>query len=244
MNNHKRLNIALFLFASLLLAGTMTATAQRGRARGGGSGIPPRTLAETTPVFGVKRSGRQPALLFNRQGEMSDHTATLFISTGSNWRRVALPSAALSQSSWTYFVRSPDKLRAWAIAEIDVAGPGGTLEIFSTVNAGSTWSHFSLEKMSRFASFDSLHMNRNGRGSLTLNFDQDSANTEGNRRLRPGFYTYTTSNGGRTWSRRPSFSTTQPPAHGETLDGADETYNFSDPPGVERVREIMRELAR
>ena len=241
MHAYQRLTIALFLLATLLTAGTPT-TAQRTR-RGGG-GIPARTLAETTPVFGIKRSGRQPALLFNRQGETSEHTATLFISTGGGWRRVALPSAALSQSGWSHIARMPGGSKAWAIAEIDVAGPGGSLEIFSTVNGGSTWTHYSLTKMSRFASFESLQMNRNGRGSLTLNFDQNSADTEGNRRLRPGFYTYTTGNGGRTWSRRPIFSATQPPASGETLNGPDETYNIAEPPGVERLREIMRDLAQ
>lgn len=129
----------------------------------------------------------------------------------------------------------------WAVAEIDVAGPGPTLEIVSTRD-GATWSHRSIRKVTRFASFVSFHMNARGAGSLVTELTEDSAGSETPAR-RPGFYIYTTSNGGRTWSR-PRFSAARPPEPARPLERPDVEYNDSTPPGAPRMRDIMRELSR
>jgi hypothetical protein len=247
MHGQRRSLLFVTLAAAMLLAVATPSSAQRrGNRRAARRDIPNSTLALTVPSFGFKRRAGEPALLFNRRFEniedgVSAHEADVFAFVGGRWIEPRL-RGSLSQSDWTFVGRVPNRAEFWAVAEIDVAGPGDSLEILSTRD-GATWSHYSLNKVSRFADFVSFHMNARGVGSVVLQLTEDSPGVEPPSR-RPGYYTYTTTNGGRTWSRRPRFTTARPPEPGRPLERPDADYDDSTPPGAPRLREILRELSR
>lgn len=246
MHSQRRPLLLAALAATLLLAATPSALAQRrGGRRAAARDIPNAELALAVPAFGFRRTARTPALLFHRRFDnledgMSAHSASVYAYAGGRWTVPRL-GGDLSQSGWTFVGSLPKRSQFWAVGEIDVAGPGPTLEIFSTRD-GATWSHRSVRKVTRFASFVSFHMNARGVGSLVTELTEDSAGTERPAR-RAGFYTYTTANGGRTWSRA-RFSTARPPEPARPLERPDVEYNDSTPPGAPRMRDIMRELSR
>jgi len=235
--------VLFILAAALLPAGG--ADAQRRGVRRAARSVPNSVLAKSLPVYGFKTRGAAPAVLFVQQTEgPSMHAASAFANARGGWAVAGVPE--LGQYGWTMAARSPEAPRYWAIAEIDVAGPGNDLDIVSSRD-GRTWGHHSLDKVSRFASYveGSFYMTRGGRGAVTVELTPDGAQTEGTPSVRPGFYTYTTRNHGLTWSKTYSFSAARPPALAGALKlESPEAYNLSEPPGAARMREMMRELSQ
>lgn len=248
MHRPQKSLLLLALSAALLLAGATPAHAQRrGGRRAAPRDIPNATLALTLPAFGFRRRQGEPALLFNWryesvEGGSSAHDAAVFAFVGGRWIEPRLPGGGLGQSGWTFVGRLPNRPEFWAVSEIDVAGPGWDIEILSTRD-GAAWSHSSIKKVSRFAEFDSFHMSARGVGAVTVVLSEDYARNE-RPAMRAGYYTYATSNRGRTWSRRPRFSAVRPPAPARPLERPDFDYDDSTPPGAARLREILRELSR
>ena len=209
--------------------------------------IPDSELSKTLPLFGFRRRRADPALLFKDRVEFIEEEVRVvapgvFVGGDGGWAEADLPEGAgAEQTSWTFVGRAPDRPEVWAIAEIAVAGPGHDLELVSSRDGGQTWHHYALSKVTRFARFESLHMTRDGAGAVTVLLDEDGAQSEVDS-PEPGYYTYTTTDGGRTWEG-PRRSATKPPEPDGALDGPDTTYDEMDPPGADRLREILRELA-
>lgn len=163
-------------------------------------------------TVGLGQSKTRPALTFTcitkpeTPDEPETFRAVIFVMEGNTWRRIDLPDQYES-ASWQYAGRSKSKPEVWAIAQFGREGLGPDLEIAHSFNDARVWRHHSLTKISRFAEFESFSMARNGRGSLTIRI-QDSSEPE----HRDGYYTYTTRNNGRTWTRKPRYSKTAPPA--------------------------------
>ena len=154
----------------------------------------------------------RPELIFtcveNRgpTNDSDEFRAAIFVKDAARWRQINLPRANYTFASWEYAGRSKSKPAVWAIAQFGRAGLGPDLEIAYSANDGRTWRHqHSLPKISRFAVFESFTMARNGQGSLTIRL-QDSPEPE----HRDGYYTYTTINSGRSWSKKPTYSQTAP----------------------------------
>lgn len=242
MNSRRRILFVLVLASVLLPSGAASARrkyARRAQARG----IPNGVLSRTNPVFGFKRRRAEPALLFNGQVREAEHFPTAFVSGRGGWTKARLPESALAQNVWVFAGRAGDRQEVWGVAELQSEGRGPDLELLSSRDGGRTWRHVTVNKVSRFATFDSFHMTSRGAGALMIQLTEDDARTEGNSSLKAGYYTYDTRDGGRRWMRKPRFSAWKPTDPPGALDGP-ETYNFDAPPGADRVREIMRGLAR
>lgn len=169
-------------------------------------------LVLATATVAIAQTKPHPELVFtcieNRgpNNDSDEFRAVIFVKEGARWRQINLPKANYTYAAWEYAGRSRSKPAVWAIAQFGHAGLGPDLEIAHSANDGRTWRHqHSLTKISRFAVFDSFSMSRNGRGSLTIRL-QDTPEPE----HRDGYYTYTTTNSGRTWSKKPTYSQTAP----------------------------------
>lgn len=240
LKNYRRIVFASALASTLL----MSAAAQRRPARGARSrAITNGVLSRTNPVYGFKRRRAEPALLFNLEEKQTEHVPTVFVSGRGGWDKARLPEGALGQNAWVFVGRASDRPEVWGITELQSEGRGPALELLSSRDGGRTWQHVTVNKVSSFATFDSFYMTSRGAGALTIQLTQDDAQSEGNASLKPGYYTYSTRDGGRSWTKRPSFSPSKPPALAVPLDGP-EAYTFNAPPGADRVREVMRDLAR
>lgn len=210
------------------------------------AGIPAEVLAQILPVYGFRRRGGERAVLFAavvtpiEDEGVNTHRTAVFTRGDGGWTEAS--EGGLEINGWSFAGRAAGRPEVWGVAEIDVAGPGPSLELLSSENGGAAWRLRTIDKVSRFATFVSLHVTRDGRGALTTELSADMADAEGGG-LKPGFYTHTTIDGGASWSPKAGFSeTTPPPPDGGALEAPDSSYNFDEPPGADRVREILDEL--
>ena len=164
------------------------------------------------PTAGLGQSKTRPALTFTcitkpeTPDEPEESRAVIFVMEGKSWRRIDLPDNYV-RATWQYAGRAKGKPEVWAIAQFGHGDIGPDLEIAHSLDGGRTWKHRSLTKNARYSTFESFSMNRNGRGSLTVRLDDGLESGQ-----RGGYYTYQTSDNGRTWSRKPRYSKTAPPA--------------------------------
>lgn len=170
-------------------------------------------LMSATVPEGLGQPSRRPALIFTGianpdsfDNPAMGYRAVIFVFDRSAWRLINLPDQ-YENASWEYAGRASSRPRVWAIAQFGRAGLGPNLEIAYSLDDGRTWRHRSLQKISRFATFSSFSMADNGSGALTIHLENDLDSDH-----RGGYYTYTTTDGGRTWSRTPRHSQAAPPA--------------------------------
>jgi hypothetical protein len=175
-------------------------------------------IFSVTPAAVLGQSGRHPALIFtgianpdSLDNYAMGYRAVIFVYDRAAWRMIYLPRQ-FENAGWVYAGRVRGRADVWAVAQFGRGDIGPDLEIAHSADDGRTWRHLhSLPKVSRHATFHSFSMTRNGRGSLTVQLED---NIEPGH--RGGYYTYTTTNGGRTWSRNPRRSEAAPP----TSDGS------------------------
>jgi hypothetical protein len=164
------------------------------------------------PTVGLGQSKTRPDLTFTCMKKPGtpdgpeQFRAVIFIKERNSWRRIDLPENYL-QASWQYAGRVKGKSDVWAIAQFGQGDIGPDLEIAHSLNGGRTWKHHSLPKNSRFSTFQSFSMDSRGRGSLTIQLEDNMEQEQ-----QGGYYTYQTRNNGGTWSRTPRYSKTAPPA--------------------------------
>lgn len=172
-------------------------------------------LLSSIAVIGFGQSSRRPALIFTGianpdtcDNPSLGYRAVIFVFDRGAWRLINLPKDRYENAGWEYAGRFKNKPEVWAIAQFGRGDIGPDLEIAHSLDDGRTWTHLqSLKKISRFAGFESFSMTAGGRASLTIRL-QDSSEPE----HRDGYYTYTSTNGGRSWSTTPRYSPTAPPA--------------------------------
>lgn len=180
-------------------------------------------------TVGLGQSSGHPTLIFtgianpdNLDNFSLGYRAVIFVYDRRAWRLINLPEQ-YENAGWEYAARSKNKPEIWAIAQFGRGDIGPDLEIAYSLNDGRIWRHLhSLTKISRFARFESFSMARNRKGSLTIRLE-DSPEPE----HRDGYYTYTTTNGGRTWSKIPRYSQTAPPAPEDSTEQIPMSAGFS-----------------
>jgi hypothetical protein len=169
------------------------------------SGLPPETLAQSTPVFAYPSQGNRPALVFVRSGNATEFDPRVFVSSRDGWRLVQL-SDDLHNSTWVYAGRAINNEEVWGMTQRNATdGPGPTLFLVSSANGGRLWrSRGFVQKVSRFAVVDLFAINED-RGTLVLRLDEDSSPNA----PRLGYYIYMSKNAGKTWSE-PIYSQDKP----------------------------------
>jgi hypothetical protein len=180
-----RLALALVVAGMALLASGAIAQ--------GDSGLPPETLAQSTPIFAFQSQGNKPALVFTQSGSAQEYDPRVFLFTGDGWRLVQLPDA-LHNSKWVYSGREVSGTGVWGIAQ---NGDRSVLSFVFSSNAGRNWrTRGFLQKISPNAVIELFTVNEDDKASLVLRLDEDpSPNAP-----RLGYYLYITKNGGKTWS--------------------------------------------
>jgi hypothetical protein len=153
-------------------------------------GLPPETLAQSTPLFAFQSQGNRPAMVFTRSGTAQEQDPRVFVASRDGWRLVELPNE-LHNSVWIFAGRAGDEV--WGITQ----GSTGVLQFVSTANGGRTWKlRGGLQKISKAAVVDLFSMNDEGRGTLILRLDADPAPDA----PRLGYYVYLSKNGGKNWA--------------------------------------------
>jgi hypothetical protein len=207
---------------SLVMAGM--ALASRAGLAQGDSGLPPETLAQSTPLFAFQSDGNRGALVFLRSGSAQEHDPRIFLASRDGWRLIQLPDE-LHNTSWIFVGRSATRDELWGITQASVEGPGPTLQFVSSGNGGRSWRlRGALQKISRYAVVDLFSVNDDGKGTLILRLDDDPSPDA----PRLGYYFYLTKNGGRSWSEA-IYSQSKPLPPPLMLMPADRTFDGKQP---------------
>lgn len=219
--------------AAALVAGFMllpgTATAQD-------EGLPPETLAQSTPLYALQWQQNSPSLIFVRSGTASEYDPRVFVSTRDGWRLVQLPDS-FHNTTWAYAGRAIEGGEVWGITS-GVSDGKGYFFLASSTREGRSWRlRGTLEKVSRHAVVDSLAMNKAGKGTLILRLDDDPSPDA----PRLGYYVYLTKNGGREWSS-PIYSAGKPSPPSDPLMPPDRTFDPTQQPDLAAWQAILAGL--
>jgi hypothetical protein len=192
------------------------------------SGLPPETLAQSTPVFAFQNQGsNRPALVFTHSGNAQEFDPRVFVFSRDGWRLVQLP-ADLHNSSWVYAGRAGTGTEVWGITQTG-GGTGTGLQFVSSGNSGRSWRvRGFLQKISPSAVIELFTINAD-KGSLILRLDEDPRPDA----PRLGYYLYLTKNGGKSWSEA-IYSQGKPLPPPDLLVHPDRTFDAKqplDPPG-------------
>lgn len=195
------------------------------------SGLPPETLAQSTPVFAFQSQGNnRPALVFTHSGNAQEFDPRVFISSRDGWRLVQLPED-LHNSKWVYAGRAISGTEVWGITQ--TGGPGTGLQFVSSGNGGRSWRvRGFLQKISPNALIELFTLNED-KGSLILRLDEDPRPDA----PRLGYYLYLTKNGGKSWSEA-IYSQGKPLPPPDLLAHPDRTFDAKqplDPAGWQRL---------
>jgi hypothetical protein len=187
-------------------------------------GLPAETLAQSTPFYGLRWQGNNPAVIFTRSGSGGEHDPRIFLFTRDGWRLIQLPES-FHNTSWVYAGRAADSGELWGITEGASADGKSYLYLAASERNGRSWRlRGTLEKVSRHAVVDTLAMNKAGKGTLILRLDEDPSPEA----PRLGYYVYMTKNGGREWST-PMFSSGKPLSPSDRLPPPDRTFDAQQP---------------
>ncbi|MGA9768190.1 MAG: hypothetical protein WBV94_04065 [Blastocatellia bacterium] len=188
-------------------------------------------LEQSTPRFTIDGMDNYPALIFNQTGNMTEHRPTIFALINGSWALFDLGSSGLEQSDWVHVAATRDRKYAWGITQINVEGAGPTLEIVFSEDGGKSWAHVaSIDKPVFLAAFSSFRMTSSGNGRLTVHLEDSS-----DPKIEDGYYTYSTSDWGKSWTKKPVYS---PDALTAAI-----PQQFDEPPGATKLKEIMKDLS-
>lgn len=200
-----RLPAALSI-ALLLLAATAALARQ--------DAAPTQGLGQSVPQFTFRAQGRNPALILLRQGERQEGVPRAYYAGRDGWQ-VAEFSEGLRKASWVAAGRASADV--WAVAE---EADSGYLVILSSNNGGRSWrQRGAVRKISKFGSLAYFGMNRDGKGSIILELENDPSPDA----PRLGNYLYITENSGKSWAE-PIFSQSRPSGPISDLSSPDETF--------------------
>lgn len=203
----KRLAAALAVPA-LLLALPLAALQEGGSAS--------QVWSQSIPLFVFRAQGRNPAVVLLRQGDRLEGVPRVYYSSRDGWS-VADFAEGLRKATWVAAGRGQSGAELWAVAQEE---DSGYLVVMGSSNAGRAWrQRGSLRKISKLASVEYLGMNKDGRGSLILNLEDDPSPDA----PRLGYYLYLTENGGKSWSD-PIYSQSRPSAPVSDLSSPDQTF--------------------
>ncbi len=224
----RKLALAIVAAGVGMLFGSLAGTAQD-------SGLPPETLAQSTPVFAFQSQGStRPGLVFVRSGNTQEHDPRVFLSSRDGWRLVQLPED-VHNSTWVYAGRAASGTDVWGITQTGGAGTG--LSLVWSGNSGRAWRvRGFLQKVSPSAVIDLFTLNEE-RGTLILRLDEDPRPNA----PRLGYYLYITKNGGRNWSEA-IYSQGKPLPPPDLLARPDRIFDTKEPLDVAGWQRLLAEL--
>lgn len=199
------------------------------------SGLPPETLAQSTPVYAFQGQGSRPALVFTRSGNAQESDPRVFVSSRDGWRLVQLPEE-LHNSSWVYAGRAVSDAGVWGITQ--TGGPGTGLHFVFSANGGRNWRvRGFLQKIAPKAAIELFTVNDGDRASLILRLDEDPRPDA----PRLGYYLYLTKNGGKTWSEA-IYSQGKPLPPPDLLAHPDRTFDGQQTLGLAGWQRLLADL--
>lgn len=168
-----------------------------------------------------QRTPQRPSLIFSHilnQLEVENYPEcsnpflpVIFVFEKNEWRTIYFSADNFFNNKWRFVGKAKTGKDIWALTEYEMTGYGPNLEIIHSKDDGRTWKHIgTLEKISYLAGLHSFTM-QNDKGQLTIEW---SSGGEPNQK---GFYTYTTADKGKTWSK-PKYSKTPPPEGSSSLE--------------------------
>ena len=185
------------------------------------SGLPPETLAQSTPLYAFQAQGNKPALVLTRSGNAQEYDPRVFISSRDGWRLVQLADD-LHNSNWVYAGRAVSGTGVWGITQ---NGAGTGLQFVFSANGGRQWrTRGSLRKISPNAVIELFTINDEEKVSLILRLDEDARPDA----PRLGYYLYISKNGGRSWSEA-IYSQNKPLPPPDLLAHPDRTFDGKEP---------------
>ncbi|HEY9422231.1 MAG TPA: hypothetical protein VIW92_12510 [Thermoanaerobaculia bacterium] len=219
------------LVLALVLGGIVT-TALAGVAQD--EGLPPETLAQSTPVFAFQSQGNRPALIFTRNGTPEGYAPRVFLASRDGWRLIQL-SDDLYNTNWVFAGRAMSGDTVWGVTR----GSGGGLIVVSSQNGGRNWrTRGSLQAISPKAVVDLFSLNDEAKGTLILRLDEEDPDPNG---PRAGYYVYLTKNGGKNWSEG-IYSQGRPTPPPNLLMPPDRTFDAQQPLDLDAWQRLLAEL--
>ncbi len=131
------------------------------------------------------------------------------------WEAISLADDRLPDAEFLFTAAGPAENEIWAVLDDQIADPADVVLLAHSIDAGRTWMLTTVRKPHGFGTYDSFAMDRSGRGRLTVYLTADEAKT------RPGYYSFRTSDDGRTW--------TGPDYERDNLRTADDISDDDDP---------------
>jgi hypothetical protein len=165
-----------------------------------------RADEETNLVYKLQFARDQGPIYFGELNTYDDNdgpmTSAPIIAqkVGQKWRAIRIDDSRLKNAAWVQVAAGPGRGEIWGVLDQSV-GESDELQsdilVAHSTDAGETFSLTALRKPDAAAAFDSLCVARDGRGRLTVYLAAGDTSD----RVRAGYYSFTTADKGRSWSR-------------------------------------------
>lgn len=197
-------------------------------------GSPSQVWSQSVPLFVFRAQGRNPALIFLRQGDRQEGVPRVYYSSRDGWS-IAEFTEGLRKATWVAAGRSQSGTELWAVAQEE---DSSYLVVIGSNNSGRSWrQRGSVRKISKLAKVEYLGMNKDGKGSLILNLEEDPSPEA----PRLGYYFYLTENGGKTWTD-PIYSENRPLTPVSDLASPSETFEQDATPDTALWQRLLASL--
>jgi hypothetical protein len=112
---------------------------------------------------------------------------------------VGLPLAdtRLRDAAWAYAGGGPNKGEVWGVLDASLNANQPDLLVVHSTDAGATFTIRAIAKPDEVAEFDSFCMGPDGNGRVSVYVGADVSSDA----IKPGYYHYRTTDGGKTWSK-------------------------------------------
>lgn len=118
-----------------------------------------------------------------------------------NWKALPIIDPRLKNANWAYVGAGPHHGEVWGVLDASLDDNQPDLVLAHSTDGGATYSLSSLHKPDEVASFDSFCIGPDDQGRITVYVDAgDDA-----QHAKPGYYTYRTNDGGKSWSTKPDY---------------------------------------
>jgi hypothetical protein len=174
----------------------------------------------------VKTSGR--ALLFGQLDTYNDDGDVIATEPVIAYKDAAdvtqvlrINDRRLHDAAWQFVATGPKTGEIWGVLDASLEAMQESILLVHSTDDGKTFAVIAIHKPDRRADYDSLSLDKTGRGRLSVFMAGDAK-----RHLLQGYYNYLTTDGGATWSSPQR----EPDALKRADDASDDDQDDSAPP--------------
>jgi hypothetical protein len=165
-----------------------------------------RADEETNLAYKLQFARDQGSIYFGELNTFDDNdqpmTSAPIIAekVGQKWRAIRIDDSRLKNAAWMLVAAGPGRSEIWGVLDQSVDDSDelqSDILVAHSTDAGETFSLLALRKPDAAAAFDSLCVAPDGHGRLTVYLAAGDASSQ----VRAGYYSFTTTDKGRSWTR-------------------------------------------